>query len=1341
MAPAIPTGLTATALTGQGWNVNVATLTATRSDPLSPSGSYPPLTLTVNVAANAAASLTTTATVSGGGDTNGSNNTASNVISISQPDLTVVAEPHSVFNQGDFGNVYTLTVSNAGLSPTNAAVSVADTLPAGVVATAMTGTGWTVNLSNLTATRSDALAAGGTYPPLLITVNVLSSAAAGVTNTATVSGGGEINTANDTSTDVTVIQQPDMAVNVAHSGTFNQGDVGDTYTITVSNTGLAASRGTVSLTDTLPTGMTATAMSGTGWTVNLAALTATRTDSLAAGASYPVLTLTVDVAGNAAASVTNTAVVSGGSETNASNDTASDIAAIAQAPDLTVAVAHSVAFTQGDAADTYTITVTNSGNGPTSGTVSLVDSLPAGLTATAMSGTGWTVNLSTLTATQSDALVAGSSYPAITLTVSVAANAADTLTNVVTVSGGGELKTANNVATDATPILGASSPPTVLSVTPSLSGGVLVAGNATSLAIAFSKTVVGGATAGNYKLQSAGADGLLGTADDVFTSLVAGYSGTTATLSFSTLPVGVYRLTVTDAIIDTSGHKLDGDGDNSAGGNFVCDFTVVAMASNPLFDTASTYGVGGSPYNIATGDFNRDGRLDLAIANGSNIVVLLASSSGGFASAVSYSSGDSRPYGIAVGDLNGDGIADIVVGNYNNSTVGVLLGRGDGTFAPVVTYASGGANADAVAIADVNGDGKRDVIVTNNWGGNVGVLLGNGDGTLGAVTTYSVLSSFPQSVAVADFNGDGRPDLAVPDAWGHVDVFLNNGNGTFAGAVSYGPNTSNPLLIATGDFNGDGKTDLAAANANNGTVSVMLGNGNGTFAADVTYSTGGSAAYGVATGDFNKDGYLDLAVTNSSSGTVGILPGKGNGTFGSAVTYSVGGSTPYAVISGDFNGDGALDLAVANEGSGTVGVLPRIFVPAASTLTSPSGYTFNMPYSGYGAGQLLQGTANAFDGLNRLQVGSADYAPTASAATLTNNGQTLVLPTQTLAGLVVSRSVTVPNAGGSDFARTIDTFQNTTTSSITTAVTIVGNLGSDAATTVFATSDGTGVVSTADQWIGTDDAIDGGGTPAVIHYIHGPAGLKPTSVSVSRDNISWTYSLTVPAGQNGEPGDVHDAEHYPCRRDHRGQRAVTGNGFGGEAGLLLPATSAATILNFAYGFATVSATSIDSGYLTAGFNSVSVTFGKPVVGSNVAANYRLQSAGADGLLGTADDSNVSLTSAASGGLATIGFGTLSPGVYRLTVLDSITDLQETGSTAMATVWQEETSLATLWLYRSPPTRLWELQRRSVAAAAVRCTWASQISMATASPTLRRSTTGAARLACCLPMVAARIPLR
>lgn len=117
---------------------------------------------------------------------------------------------------------------------------------------------------------------------------------------------------------------PDLAITKTHAGSFTQADAADVYTITVSNAGTAATSGTVTVSDTLPAGLTATALSGTGWTVAADHLSATRPDALAVNGSYPALTLTVSVSSTAAASVTNMAAVSGGGETNTANDTASD---------------------------------------------------------------------------------------------------------------------------------------------------------------------------------------------------------------------------------------------------------------------------------------------------------------------------------------------------------------------------------------------------------------------------------------------------------------------------------------------------------------------------------------------------------------------------------------------------------------------------------------------------------------------------------------------------------------------------------------------------------------------------------------------------------------------------------------------------------------------------------------------------------------------------------------------------------------------------------------------------------------------------------------------------------
>ena len=120
----------------------------------------------------------------------------------------------------------------------------------------------------------------------------------------------------------------DLAITKAHVGNFTRGDAADSYTITVANAGSLAATGMVTVVDSLPVGLNATSLTGSGWSANLGTLTCTRADSLAVGASFPAITLTVSVATNASALVTNLVSVSTGGDTNAVNDTAADITSI-----------------------------------------------------------------------------------------------------------------------------------------------------------------------------------------------------------------------------------------------------------------------------------------------------------------------------------------------------------------------------------------------------------------------------------------------------------------------------------------------------------------------------------------------------------------------------------------------------------------------------------------------------------------------------------------------------------------------------------------------------------------------------------------------------------------------------------------------------------------------------------------------------------------------------------------------------------------------------------------------------------------------------------------------------
>ncbi|HLJ47454.1 MAG TPA: FG-GAP-like repeat-containing protein, partial [Bryobacteraceae bacterium] len=394
--------------------------------------------------------------------------------------------------------------------------------------------------------------------------------------------------------------------------------------------------------------------------------------------------------------------------------------------------------------------------------------------------------------------------------------------------------------------------------------------------------------------------------------------------------------------------------------------------------------------SIVAADFNRDGKLDIALtqlgATAGSVSVLLGNGDGTFGPLMPLPAVNGFPFYLFAADLNGDGIQDLALTlqsstGSGNDSVGVFLGKGDGTFATPSLYSVGQGIATIVA-ADVNNDGHLDLIALGserNIVNRVWTLIGKGDGTF-QTPLSAPTGTGDATLSYADINHDGNVDLLIADASASaMAVMLGKGDGTYASPVEYlataqvasltpgalddgstfvlmmdnvvplvsailiasDGTVKSPVLqrvgvapssIAAGDLNGDGKPDLVITDSASAKVFVELGMGGGAFGPVVSYSVGSNPGPLVLV-DVNGDGKLD-AVTADANG-LEVLPGKGDGTFLPVKTTSASSSLT-SLVTADFNGDGKPDIAAADGTSGGVliflGKGDGTFFPPASIL-------------------------------------------------------------------------------------------------------------------------------------------------------------------------------------------------------------------------------------------------------------------------------------------------------------------------------------------------------------------------------------------------------------------------
>jgi hypothetical protein len=639
----------------------------------------------------------------------------------------------------------------------------------------------------------------------------------------------------------------DLTVTTSHAGNFRQGDVGDTYTIAASNVGTGPTSGTVTLVDTLPAGLTAIAFSGDGWTTSLATLTATRSDALAAGASYPALTLTVNVATNSPASVTNTVTVSGGGELDTVNNTASDPTTVAT--NATLATSTAVSTSQGSVTYgtpvTFTATVSSSSTAPAQGRVDFFDA---------------TTNTDLGLGTFGSSTGASSTW---TLTTGVKAfnvTSGDTITATYG-SGTGFTGSSGTTTQTVTPLAITVTAATCTKVydgttlaaaTPTITSGSLVAGDTAAFTEAFDdKNVHTGKT-----LTPAGSANDGNGGNNYAVTFVTDTTGQTTPLA----------ITVTAA---TDTKVYDGTTPSTATPTITADAVVITLAGSAM-QTGFSDGAGsGASFNYPFGvAVDSAGNVYVADANNdeirkitaSGVVTTLAGSAGQAGSSDGTGSAARFDYpasvavdsagNVYVADLYNDEIREITPSGVVTTLAGSAgqTGSSDGTGSAAGFHQPYGVAVDSVGnvyVADASNDEIRKITpsgVVTTLAGSAG-QIGSSNGT-GSAARFD----FPTGVAV-----DSVGNVYVADAFnqeirkitpsGVVATLAGSagqvGSSDGTGSAARFANPGNVTVDSAGNiYVGDTGTSVIRKISPSGVVSTLAGSAGQRASSDGT----GSAA-------------------------------------------------------------------------------------------------------------------------------------------------------------------------------------------------------------------------------------------------------------------------------------------------------------------------------------------------------------------------------------------------------------------------------------------------------------------------------------------------------------------
>jgi uncharacterized repeat protein (TIGR01451 family) len=387
------------------------------------------------------------------------------------------------------------------------------------------------------------------------------------------------------------------------------------------------------------------------------------------------------------------------------------------------------------------------------------------------------------------------------------------------------------------------------------------------------------------------------------------------------------------------------------------DITFLAGTGSGGFVGARSFVAPPSDLEIATEDFNGDGKPDLMSFAQFGTFLLLGAAPGEFGAPVSittsapYYTGEFVRRNFSTSDFNRDGKPDLGMLMYDSSQsqshIKVFLNNGSGVFAqttdiPLGTFIGTGL------FADVNGDGNPDFVSTISGVFRLAVRLGDGAGGFGAPTIIVPQINNLSKFEPGDFNGDGKIDLALGVGSGScgfpsdasLQILLGDGAGGFAAPVVSSFTGFVQNMVAQ-DLNGDGRSDLVAAIGCTQKLVVLLANAAGDFSASTEFMAG-DKPHRLVLADLSGDGKLDLIVSNNSStgvlNVVQVLTGNGSGGFSAPIPVATEGAAA-AIAVADFDGNGHFDLALADLSAGHIG----IFLNSCPVTTPTSTFQFGVP--------------------------------------------------------------------------------------------------------------------------------------------------------------------------------------------------------------------------------------------------------------------------------------------------------------------------------------------------------------------------------------------------------------